>query len=467
MTGSAGMTGKLRQKGRHSLSLHKNCALVFIIVPSAIVIGSQWGDEGKGKAVDVFSTSADYIVRYQGGANAGHTLNIDGEKKVLHLIPSGIFHKNVICIISSGVALDIDTLVSEIQTIKQSGSFLDKPERLRISDSATLLLDYHKILDQARESKAKGLKIGTTGKGIGPAYEDRAGRQALLFADIFADKELLRKKLQQAMAEKQFLIEKFYKKSPVSITTTLDKILSLRDLLRPYRAPNTSAIIHKALKENKKVLFEGAQGTLLDLFHGAYPYVTSCSTLSGFAMAGLGIGPQTVQKIIAITKAYTTRVGEGPFPTECSQGAGQVLQETGEEWGATTGRKRRCGWLDLPALKFAVRLNGITNMALMKLDVLSSLPEIPVCSAYKIKGKKWEGDYLTLSSELTLCEPVYTVLPGWQKDISHVKKWDDLPLPAQKYVDFVQKSLEIPIDMLSLGPSRSATLQLKPLFTLE
>ena len=432
-------------------------------MPSVIVIGSQWGDEGKGKAVDVFSAGADYIVRYQGGANAGHTLNIKGKKTVLHLIPSGIFHKTSVCVISSGVVLDIETLVSEIQAIKKWGSYLNSPSRLLISDSATVLLNYHKILDQVRDNRDNGLKIGTTGKGIGPAYEDRAGRQALLFADIFADTRILKKKLQWAMAEKTFLIEKLYNKGPVSLESTLNQILNTREILRPYRSPDTSAVIHKALKENKKVLFEGAQGSLLDLWHGAYPYVTSCSTLSGFALAGSGIGPQNIQKVMAITKAYTTRVGEGPFPTECSQEAGKILQEKGEEWGATTGRKRRCGWLDLVALKYAIRLNGSSNMALMKLDVLSALPEIPVCIAYRIKGKVRE-DYPGPSVAFSLCEPIYKTLPGWQKDISNVNNFKDLPEPAKNYVDFIQKELNISVDMLSVGPSRLATIQLTPLF---
>ena len=436
---------------------------MLFIVPSVIVIGSQWGDEGKGKAVDVFSKEADYIVRYQGGANAGHTLNINGEKKVLHLIPSGVFRKNCVCVISSGVALDIDTLFSEIQAIKKSGPYLNSPSQLLISDSATVLLNYHKILDQIRDHKSYGLKIGTTGKGIGPAYEDRAGRKALLFADLFADEQTIEKKLTRAMAEKNFLIKNFYNKEPVSLKVTLKQIVSLREALRPYRSQDTSAIIYQALKENKKILFEGAQGALLDLLHGTYPYVTSCSTLSGFALAGLGIGPQSIKKVIGITKAYTTRVGEGPFPTECSLEDGKILQSVGEEWGATTGRKRRCGWLDLPALRYVIRLNGINSMALMKLDVLSALPEIPVCVAYKIKGEI-KKEHPGPSADLSLYEPVYKVLPSWKQDISQVKTFNNLPLSAKNYINFIQKEIEVPLDMISLGPSRTATLQLNPLF---
>ena len=428
-----------------------------------IVIGAQWGDEGKGKAVDVFSAEADYVIRYQGGANAGHTLNIGNQKKILHLIPSGIFHSNTTCIISAGVVLDIETLVTEIQAIKQSGDYLNKPSKLLISDSATVLLSYHRILDQAREEAVNGVKIGTTGKGIGPAYEDRASRKALLFGDLFTDKETLKNKLEKSLSEKNFLIEKFYKQTPVSLEDILNKVLFLREELKSYRCHDTSSIIYKALKENKKVLFEGAQGSLLDLLHGTYPYVTSSSTLSGSALVGSGIGPGFIKKVIAITKAYTTRVGGGPFLTECTGEEGELLQKTGEEWGATTGRMRRCGWLDLPALKYSARINGITHLALMKLDVLSYLKEIPVCVAYTLKGKTIY-DYPVYSSELSEFKPVYIVLPGWQKDISSMRKFEELPKKAQDYIQLIQKELDIPVEVVSVGPTREATIWRRNLF---
>ena len=428
-----------------------------------IVIGAQWGDEGKGKAVDVFSAEADYVIRYQGGANAGHTLNIGNQKKILHLIPSGIFHSNTTCIISAGVVLDIETLVTEIQAIKQSGDYLNKPSKLLVSDSATVLLSYHRILDQAREEAVNGVKIGTTGKGIGPAYEDRASRKALLFGDLFTDKETLKNKLEKSLSEKNFLIEKFYKQTPVSLEDILNKVLFLREELKSYRCHDTSSIIYKALKENKKVLFEGAQGSLLDLLHGTYPYVTSSSTLSGSALVGSGIGPGFIKKVIAITKAYTTRVGGGPFLTECTGEEGELLQKTGEEWGATTGRMRRCGWLDLPALKYSARINGITHLALMKLDVLSYLKEIPVCVAYTLKGKTIY-DYPVYSSELSEFKPVYTVLPGWQKDISSMRKFEELPKKARDYIQLIQKELDIPVEVVSVGPTREATIWRRNLF---
>ena len=426
-----------------------------------IVIGSQWGDEGKGKAIDVFSAQADLVIRYQGGSNAGHTLNIKGQKKVLHLIPSGVFHPNVTCIISSGVVLDISTLVLEIQAIKAN----DKKQilNLLISDAATVLLNYHKILDQAREVQAKATKIGTTGKGIGPAYEDRASRKALLFADLFTNEDTLKTKLKQALAEKKFLIENFYKKPPISVEDSLEEILTLREELRPYRCSDTSAVIYQALKEKKKVLFEGAQGSLLDLLHGTYPYVTSSNTIAGAALVGSGIGPGLIHKVIAITKAYTTRVGEGPFPTECQEEEGAFLQKEGKEWGATTGRTRRCGWLDLPALRYACRINGITQLALMKVDVLSTLKEIPICVAYTLKGQQI-SEFPQHSLELQACSPEYQILPGWQEDISEIRKYEDLPRACQNYIEFIQKKLQTPVDVISVGASREATICRNQLF---
>jgi len=432
-------------------------------VSGLIVIGSQWGDEGKGKAVDVFSAKADYVIRYQGGSNAGHTLNINNQKKVLHLIPSGIFHNNTTCIISAGVALDIESLISEIKAIKQSGIFLDNPGKLLISDSSTILLDHHRALDHAREN-SNGLTIGTTGKGIGPAYEDRASRKALLLADIFTDENTLKMKIEESLTEKNFLIEHFYKKEPISLTKTLSKILSLREELKPYRCQDTSLVIHQALLNNKKILFEGAQGSLLDILHGTYPYVTSSNTLAGAALANSGIGPGFIQKVIGIVKAYTTRVGEGPFPTECSGESAEYLQKSGEEWGATTGRKRRCGWLDLPALKYATRVNGITHLALMKLDVLSHLKEIPICVAYQYENKQLDN-YPVHSEVLISSKPIYKTLPGWGKDISHIRKLEHLPNSAQNYIEFIQKELNLPIDIISIGSSREATIWRRDLFS--
>ena len=430
---------------------------------AAIVVGAQWGDEGKGKVVDVFSSQADYVVRYQGGANAGHTLKVDGREMILHLIPSGILHPKVSCVVSSGVAMDVSALCEEIQALKKSG-FLKHTHQLLLSDSATLLFDYHRRLDQARERQAGHEKIGTTGKGIGPAYESRAERTALIFADLFESPEILRNKLKRSAKEKNFLLEKFYNESPTSIEELLEQLLQLREILRPYRCQNTTLVIDQALKEGKKVLFEGAQGSLLDLFHGTYPYVTSSSTLAGGALTGAGLGPQSFNRVLAIAKAYTTRVGFGPFPTECSDTPeGQLLQKRGREFGATTGRKRRCGWLDLPALRYAIRLNGITGLALMKLDVLSGLEEIKVCVSYKV-GERSVTEFPSLYSDLAGACPEYKTFKGWTEDLSSLKKKEDLPSQALEYVNFISQELNTPVDMISVGPSRKETIWVNPLF---
>ena len=426
-----------------------------------IVIGAQWGDEGKGKAIDVLARKADYVVRYQGGANAGHTLYIQGKKQVLHLLPSGIFHPSTICIIAAGVTLDIQTLVSEIQSVKKAG-YLKSPGRLLISDAATLLLDYHSALDMAREKKNHS-SIGTTGKGVGPAYEDRASRKALLFADLFDPEPVLRKKLRRAMAEKQFLIKNFYHQKSPSLNSLLKQMLVLRKYLRPYRSPDVSLQIHHALRQKKKILFEGAQGGLLDILHGTYPYVTSSNTLASQALVSAGIGAAGIKKTVAIVKSYTTRVGKGPFPTECTGHTQDLLRKTGGEWGATTGRARRCGWLDLVALKYVTRINGVNSIALMKLDILSTLKKIPVCTAYRLKEKRIHY-FPTRVEELSMCKPIYKELEGWGGDISGIKKVADLPVNAYNYVQFIQKQLNIPVDMISIGVKREEILQCRPLF---
>ena len=427
-----------------------------------IVVGSQWGDEGKGKVIDVFSAQADYVVRYQGGANAGHTLVVNGVKTVLHLVPSGILHPKAICIIAAGVVLDVEEVVSEITCLREAGLVKD-PAQLRISDSATVLLSYHRKLDQAREQALAHEKIGTTGRGIGPAYEDRAARQAILFGDLF-DTATLKEKLVASLKEKNFLLKEYYKTEPIAVEPLYKRLLELADILAPYRCKDASTLIHRALKSGKKVLFEGAQGTMLDLLHGTYPFVTSSSTLAGSACVGSGIGPNSVQKIIGITKAYTTRVGSGPFPTELDNALGERLRKEGGEFGATTGRARRCGWLDLVAMKYAIRVNGITNIALMKLDVLSGHERIEACTGYRLDGVEIK-DLPTSSAELSRIEPIYKSLPGWNEDITHVRTIQDLPQAARDYVQFISTELATPIDVVSVGPGREQTLWIKPLFT--
>lgn len=430
-------------------------------MPAVIVVGSQWGDEGKGKVIDFFSTQADYVVRYQGGANAGHTIVAEGVKTVLHLVPSGILHPKTKCIIASGVVLDVNSFVEEIRALKQNG-YLKDPSQLLISDNVSIILPYHRKLDQAREAALGKEKIGTTGRGIGPAYEERASRKAILFGDLFNDNRL-KEKLNEALREKNFLLEKFYGEKPVDADEVISEIKKIREEIKPYRCADTSLVIHQALKAKKKVMFEGAQGTLLDLFHGTYPFVTSSSTIAGSACIGSGVGPCEIKKVIGITKAYTTRVGSGPFTAELHDELGEKLQTKGHEFGATTGRKRRCGWLDLVALKYAVRINGITHLALMKMDVLSGFDQIGVCTSYDLNGETLT-EMPTGVADLSEAKPVVKFLPGWSEEIGDVKSLNQLPKNARNFIDFVAGETELPIDVVSVGPGREQTLWLNPLF---
>ena len=430
-------------------------------MPGIIVVGSQWGDEGKGKVIDVFSAQADYVVRYQGGANAGHTLVVNGVKTVLHLVPSGILHPKTTCVIAAGVVLDLEEVVNEIRSLKEA-RMISNPDQLKISDQATVLLSYHRALDQAREKALGQEKIGTTGRGIGPAYEDRASRKAILFGDLF-DVSKLRAKLDEALQEKNFLLKEYYKVEPINADQLFGRLAELTQELAPYRCKDSSMLVHKAIKDHKKVLFEGAQGTMLDILHGTYPFVTSSSTIAGSAFIGTGIGPAAAQKIVGITKAYTTRVGSGPFPTEIGGELGERIRREGQEFGATTGRARRCGWLDLVALKYAIRINGITNIALMKLDILSGHDRIEVCTSYKLDGIDIK-DLPTNTSDLARVVPVYKALTGWSEDITQVRSLQDLPQAARDYIQFVGNELATPIDVVSVGPGREQTIWIKPLF---
>ncbi|MEZ4871460.1 MAG: adenylosuccinate synthase [Bdellovibrionales bacterium] len=425
-----------------------------------VVVGSQWGDEGKGKVVDVFSAQSDLVVRYQGGANAGHTLIVDGKKTVLHLVPSGVLHQNTTCIIGPGVVLDIETVYKEIKALQEAGH-IKNSEQLLISDLCTVIMPYHRHLDMARE-KAAGLdKIGTTGKGIGPAYEDRASRRAILFADLFHE-ETLRKKVEKSLKEKNLLFE-MYGLEKIEVDETVNTLRDLSSLLKPFRCKDTSLVVSEALAQNKKVLFEGAQGSLLDLLHGTYPFVTSSSTIAGSACIGSGVGPGSIQKVVGITKAYTTRVGAGPFPTDLNNEIGVRLRDIGKEYGATTGRERRCGWLDLVALKYAIRVNGITNIALMKIDVLSGFEAINVCTHYELDGEKISNFPITID-DLEKAKPIYESLPGWDEDLSNVDAIKDIPAACLSYIKYIEKFLGIPVDVVSVGPGRNQTLWVNPLF---
>ena len=421
---------------------------------NTLVVGAQWGDEGKGKIVDFLSEKADIVARYQGGNNAGHTLVIGDEKFIMHLIPSGILHPNIQCIIGNGVVIPLESLIKEMDELIERGIHIG--ENLLISDRAHLIMPYHSLMESVAESQGKGRKLGTTLKGIGPAYMDKMNRLAgIRIADIF-DAELFEEKLDFNIQSKLQNVKTL--QNEIDKTTILEKYREYAQRIKPHVA-DTSLILHNAIKEGKRILFEGAQGTLLDVDFGTYPFVTSSNTTVGGVCTGLGIGPKAIDEVLGIVKAYTTRVGEGPFPTELSNELGEHLRQKGAEFGATTGRPRRCGWLDMVVLKYAVRINGLTNIALTKLDVLDEIDTIKVCVAYKHKS-----DIITeFPSNLRIlyeCEPIYEELPGWMTPISEAKSYDDLPANAQKYVEFISEQLETEIAIISVGPRRAQTLVL-------
>ncbi len=428
---------------------------------ATVVVGAQWGDEGKGKLIDVLAASADMVVRFQGGSNAGHTLVVNGKKTVLHLIPSGILHPEKMCLIASGVVVDIFGLAEEIRKLKAAG-FSISPTQLLISDNATALLPYHKALDQAREKDLSEGKIGTTGKGIGPAYEDRAARRALVMSDLYDNKTLMAK-LEFVLKEKNALLTKLYDVAEIKAKDIYDQIQTVIEEIKPYRTADVSLLVAQKLKLNRRVLFEGAQGTLLDIHHGTYPYVTSSSTLAGAGSISAGVGPHHLSKIVGVFKAYCTRVGSGPFPTELTDAVGARIQKEGHEFGSTTGRARRCGWLDLVALKYAIRLNGINSLAMMKLDVLSEHDQLGVCTGYKLNGEII-NEFPTSTELVSKLEPVIEYLPGWKEDLTQIKAIKDLPMKALAYIDFVTRHVGCPIDVVSVGPDREQTLWIKPVF---
>ncbi|ACM19208.1 adenylosuccinate synthetase [Geotalea daltonii FRC-32] len=424
---------------------------------NVVVVGAQWGDEGKGKVVDIYTEFADDVVRYQGGNNAGHTLVVGDEKIVLHLIPSGILHKGKRCIIGNGVVLDPEVFIREITNLKAKGKFQDDGVLL-LSESLHIIMPYHKRIDIAREAKSGAKKIGTTGRGIGPAYEDKIGRRGIRLMDLL-DKQVFTRKLKESLEEKNFLLEKMLGEKPFSFEEIFDEYSAFADTLRTYVA-DTTLVLHQDLKAGKKLLFEGAQGTLLDVDHGTYPYVTSSSTCAGGACTGTGASPRDINEIIGISKAYVTRVGSGPFPTELEDADGEKLRQTGGEFGATTGRPRRCGWFDALVIKYAVRVNGLTGIALTKLDVLSDFETIKICTGYSYNGK-----FLSeLPANLDIfekCQPVYEEMPGWQTDITAARSFDDLPEKARTYVKRLEELAGCPIVLVSVGPRRDQTIMLK------
>ena len=424
------------------------------------VIGAQWGDEGKGKVVDLFAQHADLVVRFQGGNNAGHTLVVNGVKTVLHLIPSGSLQPDKVCVIGNGVVVDPKVLLEEIQRLKERGHLSDD-SLLRISEEAHLIMPYHKAIDQARERlRGKG-KIGTTGRGIGPTYEDKVARIGIRLIDLL-EEETFREKLQTNLEEKNIYLKAILKEKTLNFNEIHDTYCTYRERLKRY-VIDTGLFLERQIKAGKKILFEGAQGTLLDVDHGTYPYVTSSNTVIGEACTGAGVGPKNIHQIIGISKAYTTRVGSGPFPTELKGPEGKKLAQEGDEFGATTGRPRRCGWFDAVGVRHAARINGITGIALTKLDVLTGFKKIKICTAYRCDGDL----YYDFSSSLRVmerAEPVWEELEGWDTPLSSARKFTDLPINAQRYIRRLEEIVESEMVMASVGPDREQTIMFKDPF---
>ncbi len=418
-----------------------------------VIIGTQWGDEGKGKIVDLLAEYADIVVRFQGGNNAGHTMVVNGEKFISHLVPSGILQGKT-CYIGNGLVVDPEVLVGEINYLISKGVDVS-PKNLRISEKAQVIMPYHRQMDMAREMKKGDKKIGTTGRGIGPCYEDKVSRVGIRFIDLLMP-ERFKQTVRTVLDEKNFQFENYFGVDTVDPDAVIDQYLGFAEILKPFIA-DTSVELMKGIREDKKVLFEGAQGTHLDIDHGTYPYVTSSNTVSGNACCGSGVGPKDISGVIGIVKAYTTRVGAGPFPTELLDETGDYMQSKGAEFGATTGRRRRCGWLDVVILNNASRLNGLTGIVLTKMDVLGGLETLKICTGYKYKGAVIDT-FPTDLEVLAECEPIYETLPGWTEDITSVKEFRDLPLNAKRYVQRVEELTRVPVDIVSVGPGREETI---------
>jgi adenylosuccinate synthase len=421
---------------------------------NVVVIGTQWGDEGKGKIVDWLTDRAQGVVRFQGGHNAGHTLVIGGKKTVLHLIPSGILRGSVDCFIGNGVVVSPQALVHEMDELEAAG-VRGVVARLSISEACPLILPYHSALDLAREAAKGDNKIGTTGRGIGPAYEDKAARRAIRLQDLF-DAKRFADKLRELLEFHNFVLQNFYKQPKVDYQKTLDETLALAPRLAPLIADVPRALYH-ANRAGKNLLFEGAQGSLLDIDHGTYPFVTSSNCVAGAAAAGAGIGPMHLHYVLGITKAYSTRVGGGPFPTELSDDMGERLRQRGQEFGATTGRPRRTGWFDAAALKRSIQLNGVSGLCITKLDVLDGVEAVKICVGYKLEGTF--SEILPVGAEeLERCHPVYEELPGWMENTVGIKSHDRLPAAARAYLRRIEELAGVPIDLISTGPDREETI---------
>ena len=418
-----------------------------------VVIGAQWGDEGKGKIVDLLSENMEIVARYQGGANAGHTIEFDDKKVVLHLIPSGILHDGVKCIIGNGVVIDPDALLEEIDLLKKMG--IDCKGRLFISQKAHLIMPYHKILDQVSEAKAGTGKIGTTGRGIGPAYVDKFNRKGVRIVDLL-DREYFKELVKANMERHNEVITKIYSQSEIDIDEVVDKYIEFDKVLDPY-IKDTSIMINEAIDQNKNVLVEGAQGMLLDIDHGTYPYVTSSNPSAGGACTGLGIGPTKIDEVLGVIKAYTTRVGNGPFPTELNDGDGEKLRSLGGEFGATTGRARRCGWFDAVISRYTARVNGLTGLAVTKLDIFDSLDEIKICVAYEVNGKRVEHFPADMNL-LEIAKPIYETHKGWLTSTVDITNYNDLPENCKSYLNRISELTNVPVEIASVGPNRKQTM---------
>ncbi|MFO8055899.1 MAG: adenylosuccinate synthase [bacterium] len=419
-----------------------------------VMVGAQWGDEGKGKLVDYWSSCADMVVRFQGGNNAGHTLVVDGRQTIFHLVPSGALNPDTTCVIGNGVVVDPEVLISEIDFLKKKG-LLDDPARLQVSDRAAIIMPYHRVQDSAGEKNKGDSKIGTTGRGIGPSYADKIARHTLRMHHLL-DRERLSSRLAQVLDEKNLYLSKVLEEKTFDLDELADKMAGFGNRLRPH-ITNTGKIIDQALRAGKNLLYEGAQGALLDVEHGTYPYVTSSNTIAGAACTGTGIGPCRINRVVGISKAYTTRVGGGPFPTELDDDVGKRLRDDGAEYGSTTGRPRRCGWWDGFATAYAARINGMTDLAVTKLDVMSGIDPVRICVGYKYRGEMLD-DFPPDLEDLSASEPVYEELPGWSEDISGTSRLKDLPKNARKYLDRMSEILEVPVIFVSVGKSREQTI---------
>ena len=421
-------------------------------MPATVIVGAQWGDEGKGKIVDLLAQHSDAVCRYQGGPNAGHTIVAEGETYKFHHVPSGILWGKI-CVLGAGCVVDPEVLVGELDGLESRGV---SSEPVRISGNAHVVMPWHVALDRASERRLGELQIGTTRRGIGPAYADKAARLGIRVQDLL-DPKILRQKIEVALGERNLWLERVYGARPLELETVAGRCEGFAARLRPYVA-DTSLLVHNALREGQTVLFEGAQGTLLDLDHGTYPFVTSSNPIAGAAATGVGIGPNRIDAVLGVTKAYVTRVGAGPFPTEIEGPDQARMRELGAEYGTTTGRERRCGWLDLVALRYAVRLNGITSLALTKLDVLSAFAELPVCTRYRLPDGSETVDFPARQSDFHHARPVYEALPGWLEPLEGVEEPSGLPRAARAYVELVERELEVEVSLIGTGAGRTEVL---------